>query len=146
MPDRLRDQDAWSGQSETKWDTEHLPQGAIPWADRQPGCRSRSSGVCCWEMEGEDPVATLADRLLQTLKKHRFQPVTLEGNGYVLEIRPYHGKLEAGFILWRMEAGQLVPVASGHTENRHLLTAEGFALQLPPDVERTIASLLQRGR
>lgn len=88
----------------------------------------------------------LAQRLLQTLKKHRFQPVTLQGDSYVLEVVPYHGKIEAGFTLWHLEGGELVPVASGHTENGHLLTAEGFALQLPADVERTMLTLLSRKR
>jgi hypothetical protein len=87
-------------------------------------------------------VNKLAARLLDQLKKHRFRPVMLSGDGYVLEIVPYHGKIEAGFTLWRLEGGELVPVASGHTENGHLLTAEGFALQLPADVERTMLTLL----
>ncbi|MCX2728402.1 hypothetical protein OO015_12970 [Thermomicrobium sp. 4228-Ro] len=91
-------------------------------------------------------MSILAQRLLQTLKKHRFQPVTLQGDSYVLEVVPYHGKIEAGFTLWRLEGGELVPVASGHTENGHLLTAEGFALQLPADVERTMLTLLSRKR
>ena len=88
----------------------------------------------------------LAARLLDQLKKHRFRPVTLSGDGYVLEILPYHGKIEAGFTLWRLESGALVLVASGHTENGHLLSPEGFALELPPDVERTIVALLSRKR
>ncbi|MCS7050617.1 MAG: hypothetical protein NZL87_03285 [Thermomicrobium sp.] len=91
-------------------------------------------------------MATVADRILALLKKHRFQPVTLQGDGYVLEIVPYHGKLEAGFTLWRLQSGQLVPVVSGHTENRHLVTTEGFALQLSPEVERIITNLVARGR
>jgi len=89
-------------------------------------------------------VNKLAARLLDQLKKHRFRPVTLSGDGYVLEILPYHGKIEAGFTLWRLEGGELVPVASGHTENGHLLTPEGFALELPPEVEQTIVALLSR--
>jgi hypothetical protein len=89
-------------------------------------------------------VNKLAARLLDQLKKHRFRPVMLSGDGYVLEIVPYHGKIEAGFTLWRLEGGELVPIASGHTENGHLLTPEGFALELPPDVARTILSLLSR--
>ncbi len=88
----------------------------------------------------------LAARLLDQLKKHRFRPVTLSGDGYVLEILPYHGKIEAGFTLWRLAGGELIPVASGHTENGHLLSPEGFALELPPDVERTIVALLSRKR
>ncbi|MCX7623404.1 MAG: hypothetical protein RMK01_11855 [Thermomicrobium sp.] len=91
-------------------------------------------------------MAQLAERLLALLKKHRFRPVTLQGDGYVLEIVPYHGKIEAGFTLWRVEGGGLVPIVSGHTENGHLLTAEGFTLQLPPDVERTIRTLVSRSR
>jgi len=89
-------------------------------------------------------VNKLAARLLDQLKKHRFRPVMLSGDGYVLEIVPYHGKIEAGFTLWRLEGGELVPIASGHTENGHLLTPEGFVLELPPDVARTILSLLSR--
>ncbi|GBD17760.1 MAG: hypothetical protein RMJ05_01700 [Thermomicrobium sp.] len=91
-------------------------------------------------------MSTLAQRLLQTLKKHRFQPVTLQGDGFILEVVPYHGKIEAGFTLWRLESGELVPVASGHTENGHLLTPEGFALHLPPEIERTMLTLLARKR
>lgn len=91
-------------------------------------------------------MSKLAERLVNVLKKHRWQPVTLHGDGYVLEIRPYHGKIEAGFILWRLEGEELVPLASGHTENGHLLTAEGFALQLDPSIERTLTTLLARGR
>jgi hypothetical protein len=91
-------------------------------------------------------MAGLAQRLLDTLKKHRFQPVTLQADSYVLEVVPYHGKIEAGFTLWRLEGGELVPVVSGHTENGHLLTPEGFALRLPPEIERTLLSLLSRSR
>lgn len=91
-------------------------------------------------------MATLAERLLKVLMKHRFQPVTLSGDGYVLEIRPYHAKIEAGFILWRLDGEQVEPVLSGHTENGHLVTAEGFALELSPEMRDLLTRLLARAR
>jgi hypothetical protein len=35
---------------------------------------------------------------------------------------------------------------SGHSENGHLLTPEGFALHLPPEIERTMLLLPSRKR
>lgn len=86
----------------------------------------------------------LAERLVKVLMKHRFQPVTVSEHEYVLEVRPYHGKLEAGFILWQVGNGQLQPLVSGHTENGHLVTAEGFALHLPAETVSLLTRLLSQ--
>jgi hypothetical protein len=79
------------------------------------------------------------------MMRRRWQPVDVVADGYRLEVRPYHGKLEAGFILWRVdEDGRLHPVISGHTEHGYLLTAEGFRLDLPVETARCIERLLRQ--
>jgi hypothetical protein len=92
-------------------------------------------------MPGGSP--KLAKQLVKLMYRHQWQPMEFRGNGYVLEVRPYHAKLEAGFTLWRTGPdSQLRPVVSGHTENGYLLTAEGFVLDLPPALEQAVAQLL----
>lgn len=85
----------------------------------------------------------LAQRLVKLMMRRKWQPVEVVADGYRLEVRPYHGKIEAGFVLWRIEQdGRLRPVASGHTENGYLLTAEGFRLELPRETAQLIERLL----
>jgi hypothetical protein len=87
----------------------------------------------------------LAKQLVKLMMRQRWRPVEVAADGYRLEVRPYHGKIEAGFILWRVgEDGRLQPVISGHTENGYLLTAEGFRLDLPAETARAIERLLQQ--
>jgi len=88
---------------------------------------------------------TLAKQLVRLMMRRRWQPVDVVADGYRLEVRPYHGKIEAGFILWKVgEDGRLQPVTSGHTENGHLLTAEGFRLDVPRETARRIEHLLRQ--
>ncbi len=87
----------------------------------------------------------LAKRLVKLMMRRQWRPVEVAADGYRLEVRPYHGKIEAGFILWRVsEDGRLQPVISGHTENGYLLTAEGFRLDLPTETARAIGRLLEQ--
>ena len=85
-----------------------------------------------------------ADDLLSYIEHNHWEPASLSDDRYLLEINPVHGRIEAGFMLWRrLSNGEVMPVASGHASKGHFWGAENQPLDLGDEVLDVIAGLLK---
>ncbi len=90
---------------------------------------------------------SLAEQLVKHLAARHWEPSELVDGDDRLEVLPMHGKLEAGFPLWRQdERGRWRVVSSGHTLDGRLVTPQEDPLPLSDELEDRIARLLRAKR
>lgn len=88
-----------------------------------------------------------ADDLLRFMEHRHWAPAILANDDYVLEVNDVHGKIAAGFVLWRrLPNGEPQLVSSGHARNGGLWGAENEPLELSDEVTETVTSLLRAGK
>ena len=85
-----------------------------------------------------------ADDLLSLMEHRRWEPAVLSNDSYVLEINAVHGKIEAGFVLWRkLPNGEPELVTSGHTREGQFWGAENEPLELNDEIQAALADLIR---
>ena len=85
------------------------------------------------------------EKLRQRIERERWKPLSIDADGYTLELHEVHAMTEVGFVLWRKrDDGQLDLITSGHTFQGRLLGSEEESLELTGGTEETIVKMLGR--
>ena len=83
------------------------------------------------------------EKLRARIERERWQPLSIDSDGYTLELHEVHALNEVGFVLWRKRGdGQRDLITSGHTFQGRLLGSQEEPLELTSETEETIVELL----
>jgi hypothetical protein len=87
--------------------------------------------------------AEIAERLVSYLGEHRWMPVEIVHDRYMLEVNPVVRTPDAAFVLSRQCGdGAWEPIAEGQTRDGMLVDLEGHRLALTPYTTALIDELL----
>lgn len=88
-----------------------------------------------------------ADELISYMEHRGWEPAILVNDDYVLELNEVHGRISAGFVLWRrLPNDEPELVVSGHATNGALWGAENQPLDLDDETIEVLSRLLRNGQ
>lgn len=86
-----------------------------------------------------------ASKLMKRIEQENWRPVTIEADGFELDLNEVHAMTEVGFVLWhKQDCRPHALITSGHTAQGVLVGSEEEPLPISSETHDTIEKLLTR--